>query len=103
MVTASHNPKADNGFKLYWGNGSQIIPPHDSGIAAAIALNLKPWQQYDTAGVEAHELASDVTDSIAAAYYSSFLRLSDHLDDNASSEVKAVYTGDLRMLSFRHQ
>lgn len=36
MVTASHNPKSDNGYKVYWSNGCQIIPPHDSGIAAAI-------------------------------------------------------------------
>lgn len=36
MVTASHNPKEDNGYKVYWSNGCQIIPPHDSGIAAAI-------------------------------------------------------------------
>lgn len=36
MVTASHNPKEDNGYKVYWLNGCQIIPPHDSGIAAAI-------------------------------------------------------------------
>ncbi|KAF1916173.1 hypothetical protein BDU57DRAFT_516109 [Ampelomyces quisqualis] len=42
MVTASHNPAKDNGYKVYWSNGCQIIPPHDSGIAEAIMENLKP-------------------------------------------------------------
>jgi phosphomannomutase len=37
MVTASHNPRDDNGVKVYWGDGVQIVPPVDTGIAAAAA------------------------------------------------------------------
>ncbi|MCB9647067.1 MAG: phospho-sugar mutase [Deltaproteobacteria bacterium] len=38
VVTASHNPPAYNGYKVYWGNGAQIIPPIDAGIAGQIAV-----------------------------------------------------------------
>ncbi len=36
VVTASHNPAADNGLKLYMGDGAQIVPPVDGRVAAAI-------------------------------------------------------------------
>ncbi|MCX7396493.1 MAG: phospho-sugar mutase [Planctomycetales bacterium] len=36
MISASHNPPADNGFKAYWSNGGQVIPPHDKGIVSEV-------------------------------------------------------------------
>ena len=36
IITASHNPAPDNGFKVYWDNAAQIVPPIDKGIAEAI-------------------------------------------------------------------
>lgn len=32
VITASHNPPADNGFKIYWSDGGQLVSPHDKGI-----------------------------------------------------------------------
>ncbi|TFG79383.1 MAG: phospho-sugar mutase, partial [Spirochaetales bacterium] len=32
VVTASHNPPTYNGYKAYWNDGAQVIPPHDTGI-----------------------------------------------------------------------
>ena len=36
MISASHNPPGDNGFKAYWSHGGQVLPPHDTGIIAAV-------------------------------------------------------------------
>ena len=36
VITASHNPPHDNGFKAYFDDGAQVIPPHDAGIVAQV-------------------------------------------------------------------
>ena len=37
MITASHNPREYNGYKVYWEDGAQVTPPHDTGIMAEVA------------------------------------------------------------------
>ena len=37
VVTASHNPREYNGYKVYWEDGAQITPPHDTNIMAEVA------------------------------------------------------------------
>jgi phosphoglucomutase/phosphomannomutase len=37
VISASHNPPADNGFKAYWVDGGQIVPPHDERIMTEVA------------------------------------------------------------------
>ena len=38
MITASHNPKQYNGYKVYWQDGAQVVPPHDTGIMEEVFL-----------------------------------------------------------------
>jgi phosphomannomutase len=94
MVTASHNPKADNGYKVYWGNGAQIIPPHDANIAHFIQENLQPWQQYDTAGVASHPLVHEVTEELSVAYFNNLRAMSARKGQNRDSPLKIAYTGE---------
>jgi phosphoglucomutase len=36
VLTASHNPKEYNGYKVYWNDGGQLVPPHDKGVIAEV-------------------------------------------------------------------
>ncbi|EDW60255.1 glucose 1,6-bisphosphate synthase [Drosophila virilis] len=70
MVTASHNPKQDNGYKVYWSNGAQVIPPHDEAISKAILDNLQPHpDSWDETLLCANDLLSDPYNNVVTAYY----------------------------------
>ncbi len=66
MITASHNPPADNGYKLYDETGAQIVPPADAEIEAAIAA-LGPLAQVPVAGL-GDPLISRPGDEAARSY-----------------------------------
>ncbi|GBB97055.1 hypothetical protein RclHR1_02900018 [Rhizophagus clarus] len=91
MITASHNPKQDNGYKVYWENACQIISPHDKGIAQSILNNLEPWT-WDTDLVDNNPLCIDNVKEISDFYFEELKELSQHGEDNASSKIKFVYT-----------
>eukprot|EP00743_Colponemidia_sp_Colp-15_P004496 GILK01004848.1.p1 GENE.GILK01004848.1~~GILK01004848.1.p1 ORF type:complete len:617 (-),score=128.04 GILK01004848.1:158-1951(-) len=98
MVTASHNPKQDNGYKVYWSTGCQIISPHDKGIANQIDLNQEMWPVDDvldsqTLRIKPNDLIRDRTDEMIDTYFNELRnRYVRHRESNAESTVKFVYT-----------
>jgi phosphomannomutase len=66
MITASHNPPADNGYKLYLGDGAQIIPPADAEIESAIS-HLGPLSGVPLAPLDS-PLITRRGDEVARAY-----------------------------------
>jgi phosphomannomutase len=84
MITASHNPKQDNGYKLYLGDGAQIVPPEDEEISACIdAVGPLPEVPLSTDGIE------EVGEELVAAYVAGAVGL---LRPGGPREVKVVYT-----------
>lgn len=73
VVTASHNPPEYNGYKVYWENGGQIVPPHDDGIAAAIAVAPPANEVPLRSG--AHE---SIPDEVRRAYVEGVVRVACH-------------------------
>ncbi|EOD46227.1 putative phosphoglucomutase protein [Neofusicoccum parvum UCRNP2] len=94
MITASHNPAQDNGYKVYWGNGCQIIPPHDAGIAKAIEQNLEPVT-WDTSVVDEGSLLIEGALGLVRDAYFRAVRYSAVPEDEplpTFDDLKFVYT-----------
>lgn len=93
MVTASHNPPEYNGYKVYWNTGGQIVPPHDSGIAAAIeatALDDIAIADWDRALADGS--IEILGDDIAQQYLEDVLALPLPKDDDDRASLRIVYT-----------
>lgn len=88
VVTASHNPKEYNGFKLYGGDGSQIIAPVDAEIAARMdglgSTLAIAHVAYDIGPNGADAIAPSVTEAYFAALY--------RLYDARPRQVRVAYT-----------
>lgn len=87
MITASHNPATDNGYKVYWGDGAQITAPLDGEIAAAIdatgPLGDVPLADRGDARIR------HVDPSVTAAYLDEVLALQLHPE---SRDLAIAYT-----------
>jgi len=67
MVTASHNPATDNGYKVYLSDGAQVVPPHDAAIAAAAEASRAP-QDRDISGPFGARLVQVDEQEVLSAY-----------------------------------
>jgi phosphomannomutase len=84
MVTASHNPPQDNGYKVYLGDGSQIVPPADSQIAGHIAR---------VESVSSLPLADDGWNTLGDDVLTAYLdRTSKVVSPDSPREVTVVHT-----------
>ncbi|XP_039751581.1 phosphoglucomutase-2 [Pararge aegeria] len=95
MVTASHNPKEDNGYKVYWGNGSQVITPHDDNILEEIwtCLNI-PEDHWNIEEIRNHDQVKDCFEQVTSKYmeYIKSCLHEDVLEDNRKAGISTVYS-----------
>ena len=93
VVTASHNPAQYNGYKAYWNDGSQVIPPHDVGIIDEVT-NVKDIKEISRDEALKKNLLT-IIDKEVDAPYQAMVRsrlFRPALIKEKAGEVKIVYT-----------
>ncbi len=91
MITASHNPPQYNGYKAYWSNGAQVIPPHDEGIIEEYE-KIKSFgeiKRMPIAQAEKDDIVKLIAEEVDEAYFKKALSYSFGI---SSKDLKIVYT-----------
>lgn len=95
-VTASHNPAEYNGYKVYWEDGAQITPPHDTGIMSAVSAihDYSEVKTMDKAGALEKGLYVQIGKEIDDKYIEALKSQVKHQDaiDAVQKDIKIVYT-----------
>ena len=94
VVTASHNPPEYNGYKVYWSDGGQIVPPHDKGIIEEVRKVGTKIQLMAREEAEKKGLLKVIDEQIDAEYRQVIKECSlrPELLQQHGSELKVVYT-----------
>ncbi|XP_062329349.1 glucose 1,6-bisphosphate synthase [Osmerus eperlanus] len=93
MVTASHNRKEDNGYKVYWHNGAQISSPHDKEILRCIEESAEPWSEsWNETLADSSPLRSDPLPEICKSYMEELDSICFHRELNIKSPLKFVHS-----------
>ncbi len=86
MITASHNPPEYNGYKVYWRDGGQLVPPHDKEVAAEMHRVTLAKVEFDNKT----QLIEFIGEEVDKAYIKALQGLS--LSDKGKDELKIVFT-----------